>query len=61
LKKLSRTSPGAAALIGMDAPPNPLDLAERVSGIARGLGIETVLIGAYALVTSSERDRGFAL
>jgi hypothetical protein len=33
----------------MDAPTNPLDLAERVSGIARALGIETVLIGAYAL------------
>jgi hypothetical protein len=33
----------------MDAPPSPLDLAERVSVIARGLGIESVLIGAYAL------------
>lgn len=33
----------------MDAQLSPLDLAERVSVIARDLGIETVLIGAYAL------------
>jgi hypothetical protein len=29
--------------------PGPIELAERVAQIARGLGIETVLIGAYAL------------
>ncbi len=31
------------------AQHTPIDLAERVATIARGLGIETVLIGAYAL------------
>lgn len=33
----------------MAGPTTPVDLAERVAAIARGLGIETVLIGAYAL------------
>ena len=33
----------------MSANPTPLELAERVAEIARGLGIETALIGATAL------------
>ena len=30
-------------------PQTPVDLAERVASVARGLGIETAVIGAYAL------------
>lgn len=33
----------------MDEQATPVELAERVAGIAHSLGIETVLIGAYAL------------
>lgn len=33
----------------MDDSASPVDLAERVAAIARGLGVETALIGAHAL------------